>query len=138
MKTTVAGAMSSLQMQIDNCVKSENKEWETKARARLKQITRDFLPSGSGIDNGTFVREIDDTKIVMECGFHHMNEHGSYDGWTTHRVTARCGFYLGITIAVTNGRRNEIGEYLAETYRHALSREIEWSEETQRYVECAA
>ncbi len=127
--------MSSLQMQIDNCTASGNAEWKVKATKRLAQVAQDLLPSGSGIDNGTVIVEIDDDRIVLLCDFHHMNEHGMYDGWTEHKITARCGFYLGITVSVSGRDRNEIKDYLAETYQYALSRTVEWSEEKQRYVE---
>ncbi len=126
--------MSALQMQIDNCTESGNTEWLERSRAKLKQLARDFLPSGSGIDTGTFVREISDDKIVMECGFHHMTDNG-YDGWTEHRITARRGFYLGITIQVSGRDRNEVKDHLAEVYQYALSRTVEWSEEKQRFME---
>lgn len=133
---TVAAALSGLKMQIDNCIRSNNVEWRAKAEARRSQIVRDFLPNGSGIDSGSKIETISDERIVISCSFHHMDENGYYDGWTDHKITIRSGFYLGFVITVSGRDRNEIKDYLAETYRAALGTRILWSEEKSRYVRC--
>jgi hypothetical protein len=38
-----------------NAVKSRNTEWVDRHRDALKELVRDRLPSGSGIDNGTAI-----------------------------------------------------------------------------------
>lgn len=88
--------------------------------ARLKQLA-DQLPSGSGLDRGTKI-DLDRSRadrIVLIAPFHHMNEHGHYDGWTDHVIIVRPAFG-GIQVDVRGRNRNGIKDYLAEVYHHAL------------------
>lgn len=96
-----------------------NAQWSDIASARLDQLV-DMLPSGSGIDNGTELISADATKIVLSAGFHHMSEHGYYDGWTEHRITIRPTF-SGLDVTISGRNRNDIKEYLHEVYHQALS-----------------
>lgn len=83
------------------------------------------LPSGSGIDRGTIIdreRSRPD-RIVLVCSFHHMNEHGYYDGWTDHEVIVRPSLAWGFTLRVTGRDRNGIKDYLHDVYMHALREE---------------
>lgn len=90
--------------------------------AKIRRL-ESMLPSGSGIDNGTTVIECTPTKVVMECGFHHMDEHGYYNGWTHHRITVTPTF-AGIVVKVSGRDRNGIKEYLADTYATCLESEV--------------
>lgn len=93
-------------------------------KERLARLTA-ALPSGSGIDTGTRI-DVDASnaaKLVLTCAFHHMNEHGYYDGWTQHTIVVRPSLSHGIEIRVTGRDRNDIKEYLGEVYRHALTEE---------------
>ena len=99
-----------------------NAQWGPIARARLDQLVN-MLPSGSGIDNGTKLVSASASRIVLECGFYHMDENGFYDGWTEHRVTVRPTFD-SMDISVSGRNRNDIKEYLHEVYALALSENI--------------
>lgn len=90
--------------------------------ARITRLEK-MLPSGSGIDSGTQVIECTPTKVVLECGFHHMNDAGMYDGWTKHRITVRPAFQ-GIDVTVSGRDRNGIKDYLCDTYRTVLESEV--------------
>lgn len=90
--------------------------------ARIARLEK-MLPSGGGIDNGTQVIECTPTKVVLECGFHHMNDAGMYDGWTKHRITVRPAFH-GIDVTVSGRDRNRIKEYLADTFYNAMQSEV--------------
>lgn len=50
-----------------------------------------MMPSGSGFDAGTRLDEdkTNDSRLVFTTAFHHMDEHGTYAGWTEHTVTVR-------------------------------------------------
>lgn len=74
-------------------------------------------PSGSGIDCGTTLAEqvCSATRIELYCEFHHMDQHGYYDGWTRHPITITPAFD-GISMKVGGRDRNGIKEYLAEVY----------------------
>ena len=96
-----------------------NAQWGDIARTRLDELVN-MLPSGSGIDCGTKLVSASATKIVLECSFHHMDEHGYYDGWTEHRITVRPTFD-SLDIHISGRNRNDIKEYLHEVYALALS-----------------
>jgi len=103
--------------------KTNNSIWETKHEERLR-LFDDLLPSGSGIDNGTQIDIERSTgeKIVLITSFHHMNSGGYYDGWTEHTVVIKPSLIHGIDLLITGKDRNEIKEYLYQTYWHALTR----------------
>lgn len=98
---------------------NESAQWGDIAHDRLAQLVR-MLPSGSGIDSGTELVSANATKIVLSAGFHHMNDGGYYDGWTEHKITVRAEFG-GIAITIGGRNRNEIKDYLHETYHYALT-----------------
>lgn len=83
-------------------------------------------PSGSGIDMGTALSE----KSTMDCivlgtHFHHMDEHGSYDGWTDHMVRCKASMLFGIDVTVSGRDRNQIKDMLGEMYQRWLLSEME-------------
>ena len=100
-------------------------EWFDKWTDRIKELV-DMLPSGSGIDCGTKI-DLDAShaeKIVLYVSFHHMNDVGYYDEWTEHTITVSPGFN-GINMRISGRNRNDIKDYLYETYDYALTREVE-------------
>jgi len=101
---------------------NESARWGDIAQNRLAKLV-DLLPSGSGIDSGTELISADATKIVLSAGYHHMNENGYYDGWTEHKITIRAQFG-GIAITIGGRDRNQIKDYLHETYHAALSAQV--------------
>lgn len=94
----------------------------------LDRLISEHLPSGSGFDAGTRLRQLEahflDTRLVFHTSFHHMDEQGGYDGWTEHVVTATAGFN-GLTISVSGKNRNDIKAYIGDTFYQALNAEVE-------------
>lgn len=84
-----------------------------------QDLCKEWLPSGSGFDAGTEIRVATTYKIILKADFHHMDENGFYDGWTEHNVTAIPTFH-GNDIKVSGKDRNQIKEYIAETFQYAL------------------
>jgi hypothetical protein len=85
-----------------NCLDSGNEEWVYKHFDTICSIEKNNLPSGSGFDTGTKI-EIDDCNeslIVLWVDYHHMDENGSYCGWSEHRVKVSPTFD-GIRIKTT-------------------------------------
>ena len=80
-----------------------------------KKKILDSMPSGSGIDNGTKVISVQDSRVILSCEFHHMNANGYYDGWTKHNIVFYSEF-CGVRVAVTGVNKNDIKEYLADVY----------------------
>lgn len=110
-----------------NCIKSNNLEWQGKHEKELNRLNNSFMPSGSGIDCGTkFALEASEiNKLVFYCSFHHMNEGGFYDGWTDHKIIVKPSLSRGFELNISGRDRNSIKEYLYEIFRFALDQEIE-------------
>ena len=107
-------------------------DWLARWDDRLDDIARNILPRGSGFDSGMKIDLEKSTaeKIVIHADFHHMNEGGYYDGWTEHTVTIRPSLQFGIDITVSGRNRNEIKDYIAETFHHVMTREFQWKAES--------
>lgn len=83
-------------------------------------------PSGSGIEMGTALSEKSTPEqIVFGTHFHHVDEHGGYDGWTEHSVRVKASLLFGIDITVGGRNRNDIKDYLGELYQQWLLSEME-------------
>lgn len=123
--TTLAERIARTLDAYARCVERDNTEWRMKHEATLGDIERNQLPSGSGIDAGTTIDRgrSNLTRLVFRTSFHHMNEHGVYDGWTEHVVTARPTF-IGLEIKVSGPDRNGVKDYLADVFLDALSSEV--------------
>ncbi len=92
----------------------------------LHAWVRKHGPSGSGIDTGT---QLDATsqseRLVFNASFHHMDEHGCYAGWTNHRIIVKPSLVFGLDLHITGPDRNEIKEYLHQTFEQWLNEEVE-------------
>ena len=120
---TVAMEIYSRLMAIENCKKSGNSEWLDKHTEKLIELEK-RLPSGSGIDCGTKIeRDLKANQFKLTLSFHHMDENGFYDGWTDHAITVRPSFG-GLDLTISGKNKNDIKEYLLDTYYYALTKEI--------------
>lgn len=90
------------------------------------EFVREFLPRGAGFDNGTAIdwERSKPNRIVFETAFHHMDEFGGYDGWTDHRVTIVPDFVHDYDMKINGRDRNEIKDYIADTFRSCLDDRI--------------
>lgn len=119
-----------------NSIAANNTEWIHRHEATIRQIERDLLPSGAGIDSGTKI-DLDAShgeKLVFTCGYHHMNDDGYYDGWTEHKVIVTPSF-RGINIRITGRNHNQIKDHLYETFDYTLTRPIVWNEKESRWMD---
>lgn len=100
-----------------NCIKNENNEWMDKWDDAIQQAN-DKLPSGSGLDSGCkiVVSDSNRNKIVIAFSFHHMDQAGSYDGWTDHQLIITPAFIGGFDWRITGRNRNEIKQYLYDLF----------------------
>lgn len=107
---------------IENCKVPQNQEWLTKHKQALDAMAR-HLPSGSGIDCGTkiLLEESTSEKIVLLVEFHHMNDCGMYDGWTSHKIKVKPSIQFDFDLTISGKDRNQIKNYLADCYNQALS-----------------
>jgi hypothetical protein len=126
-ENTVAHRIACVLAARANCEKSGNTEWHARHSEALEALLHEYLPSGCGIDNGTGL-DLDASipeKLVFIVGFHHMDEHGGYDGWTYHRVIVRPSFVHGIALSISGPNRNDVKDYLADVYHVALNSEVQ-------------
>jgi hypothetical protein len=134
---TVIQTLSQLVAQLDNLNRSGASDTKTgphreRCLANMRQIERDFLPSGSGFDTGTRISVASTPqKIFLNTDFHHMDETG-YTHWTTHRVTVRPEF-LGINIKVSGPDTNNFKDFAIEIFETALTTRIQWDYSTTSY-----
>jgi len=103
--------------------------WRDSHEFAVAGLVRDYLPSGSGFDAGTqfdIDANVDDKRdrLTFSTAFHHMDQHGGYDGWTSHTVTV-WPTWQGIDLKVSGRDRNGIKEYIAEAFYDALNRQCE-------------
>jgi len=84
------------------------------------------MPSGSGFDSGTKIdlSASHADKLVFTTAFHHMNENGMYAGWTDHTITVTPSF-SGFNMRVSGCNRNDIKEYIGDTFHEALRQTVE-------------
>jgi hypothetical protein len=133
--TTVIARLSSLIAQYRNLQAHTAAEYtreQAAHRAGLKQASHDaiqeiqdeWLPSGGGIDAWCQV-DLDKShadRIVLTVSFHHMSEHGCYDGWSNYRVTLRPSFEGSPRITITGRDRNGVKDHIADTLHHMVMR----------------
>lgn len=91
----------------------------------LCEWVRKNMPRGSGIDCGT---ELDmdrsnPNKLVFIVSYHHMDEHGGYDGWTEHKIIVVPDLAFQFNLGITGRNRNDIKDYLHSVYAAALNEE---------------
>jgi hypothetical protein len=65
-----------------------------------------------------------------------MNDTGYYDGWTEHTVTVTPSF-SGINIRVSGRNRNDIKDYIHETFSYALRSDVTYDLFIERFPQFA-
>jgi len=126
MKQPLYKAIASTLQAYNNCVKSNNTEWQEKHEERLSYICKDYMPSGSGIDSGiTFNMELSKPdKLVFDFSYHHMGE-GYYKKWTQHRLYVTPSLVNDFDLKITGENYNDVKEYLYQLFNDALCMIVE-------------
>lgn len=97
-----------------------DKGWVEVAYGHQETIDKmlECLPSGSGLDSGVkFNWQLSKpNRLLFNTSFHHMDEHGGYDGWTDHAIVVTPRFLDGYDVKVTGRNRNLIKDYLEELF----------------------
>lgn len=111
--------LANLFVAHENCVKSGNKEWENNHGEKLEEFVKNYLPHGSGFDNGTkFIwEESNQNKLVFSANFHHMDDNGMYCGWSEHKVIVTPDLLFGYNIKVTGQNKRDIKEYISGCFQ---------------------
>jgi len=100
--------------QMKNLTKTGQGEQAYLVGNLVDKIVRDYLPHGSGFDNGTKLDwdKSNHNKLVFTTAFHHMDINGYYSGWTEHEVIITPDLMFGFNVKVTGKNRNDIKEYI--------------------------
>lgn len=115
--------LAGLMLARENCVASKNTEWFGKHTERLEGLVKSHMPSGSGFDSGTtlLVENSTSEKLVFQTSFHHMDEYGSYAGWSEHEVIVKPSLFDGFSLRITGRDRKDIKDYIHETFAYSLN-----------------
>ena len=105
-----------------NCIQTGNTLWEEKHLDTLKHIAEEYLPHGSGFNNGV---EIDietsrKDRVVLRTAFHHMDENGTYERWTDHLVIIVPSLMFDFNLKITGQDYKNIKDYMQEIFGCAL------------------
>jgi hypothetical protein len=127
MKRKLYARLAELLVAMENCQRAGNDEWLQRHTDTLRKLVADRMPRGAGFDNGTTLdpARSGGNKLVFVTSFHHMDENGSYDGWSEHEVIIRPSLAFGFEIRVTGRDRAGIKDDIAETFSICLSEEVD-------------
>jgi hypothetical protein len=105
-----------------------NAEWFEKHSETIKLLV-DLLPSGSGFDNGTKIdlEASHAEKLVFYTSFHHMDENGSYSGWTEHTIVVTPSLQHKINLRISGQNRNEVKDAIHEAFYFALTQDVTYN-----------
>lgn len=108
---------------LKSCRLEGKTEWIERHEENLERILSDILPHGSGFDRGCTLNEEESNrdKLVFNVSFHHMDDHGYYDGWTDHNVIVTPEFISGFRLRVTGRNKRDIKTYIAEQFYDLFS-----------------
>lgn len=96
--------------------------WASAHENRIKDLCREFMPSGAGFDKGTAL-DLADSKpdrLVFRTAFHHMDDNGYYDGWTEHAVLVTPSLIFGFTLYVKGPDKRQIKDLIHDAMHQAL------------------
>lgn len=113
---------------IENCRKSDTlNDWEAHHACAIATLVKEHMPSGSGFDCGTkFDFESSrPNRLIFATSFHHMDENGSYDGWSDHTVIVTPDLASGFDLRITGRDKRMIKSYIADTFHSALSIDVD-------------
>lgn len=108
--------------------------WNSTHREWIEWLTKNYLPHGSGFDSGTQF-DFDKSRrerLVFHTLFHHMDEHGGYTEWTHHIVSITPSLVCGFEVKVSGVNKNDIKEYIGDTFHENLSQGINVQRHFQR------
>lgn len=122
-ETPLYSAIASIVDAYHRSVETKNTEWIDRHKDTVCELVKNEMPSGSGFDSGTTL-DLDRStgeRLVFATSFHHMDEHGGYDGWTDHEVIVTASLlHAAVRLRITGRNRNDIKEYIHQVFADAL------------------
>ena len=113
----------------NRCHDKGNWEWYDKHSDRLEMIEKNYLPSGSGFDNGTSIdwENSTDNEIVLVSAYHKMDENGFYDGWVDLIINVTPSLAFDIDIEIDGDFGDDVyqlEDYIYDVFYIALTQEM--------------
>ena len=108
------------------CIQHNNKEWETKHQERINALVKEYMPHGSGIDNGVhfdFERSVHDC-LVFNFGYHAMDEMGGYVKWLEYKLKVTPSLTTDFDTHIVGPDYQGVKEYLYDIFNDALVTEV--------------
>ena len=103
----------------------ETQEQLENHETNLKKLI-DYLPSGSGIDNGVELDrdESHAERLVFHFSYHNMDENGYYEGWDDYTMIVTPSLLFGFNLefkgeGVTDDN-DDLIDYLHDTFNQSL------------------
>ena len=96
----------------------------------IEHLRKEYLPSGSGFDVGTLIDSPEGLergyvqRLVLSTAYHHMDENGSNERWTEHKVIVLPDLAGGIYLKLTGQNYRGIKEYISDTFNAALMQTV--------------
>ena len=133
MKKTLLEVIAGRIAARNNCIASGNAEMRDKHTQYIHDAVNEGMPSGNGFDNGTRIQlnqcRVDMShpdRLVFTTEYHHMNEHGMYDGWSNHTIYVKpCFLSSGFVLTITGSNRGGVKDYIEEVFRNTLRTYVE-------------
>ncbi len=126
-KVTLARRFAVCFQAYHNCFKGAgNPIWEVRWEETLERMAKELLPSGSGFDNGVQFDIVLSRKnrLVFHASYHHMNQHGYYNGWLDYDIFITPDLADGFSIRTT-GVDSETKGYVGDQMYYALAERYE-------------
>ena len=81
--------------------KTVNEEYQKQLEDKLDILTN-YLPSGSGFDDGSVVdvNKSNNNKIIIHSAYHHLDNNGFYDGWSNFSIIIKPDLMFGFTLTL--------------------------------------
>ena len=108
--------------------KSGNYAWTSDEAKKIENLVKEHFPHGSGFDGRTWL-DLDKSKpekLVFFTEYHHMNEDGYYDGWSTLKVVVKPSLQWDFDFRLTGiARKYRFDrDYFEDTINYFLATEI--------------
>lgn len=124
-----ARCIDSINKNIGNVISNVEswKIWVNKYEEEIDTIMRDIFPHGSGIDSGCMLNyeKSVNNKLVINSGYHCMDDNGCYDGWVDFTVTLTPDLELDYMLNIRGnfGKYRHVKDYLYQIFYDSFDTE---------------
>ena len=103
--------------------------WYDKHEDSIENLIKDHFPHGAGFDGEIWLdySRSNPEKLVFFAEYHHMDQNGYYDGWSTLKCVVRPSLACGFDFKLTGIKRKYRydAEYYYSMFHSFLATEIE-------------